>query len=97
MFQNVPTPDQLQGMIEEGTAASAVLSLPTFLRVVDDLTHLHTARILTAPVGAAGLEERERNHALHVALTEIVQELIARRAAGEQAQQELEDYQLHDD
>lgn len=84
-------------MIEEGAAASAVLSLPAFLRVVDDLTTLHTARMMASPVGSAGAEERERNHALHVALTEIVQELIARKDIGAQAQQDLEDYQPHDD
>lgn len=67
------------------------------MRVVDDLTNLHTARILNAPVGTAGHEERERNHALHVALTEIVQELVARDAAGHQAEENLKDIQSDDD
>ena len=91
MLYNAPSPDMLQAMIEEGAAASAVLSSTAFMKVVDDLTHLHTARILSAPVGASGTDERERNHALHVALTEIVQELMARRASGQQAEEALQE------
>lgn len=76
-------------MIAEGDAAAAVLSMPAFNAVVDSLTTLHTARILSSPVGPSGAAERERNHALHVALTEIVQELISRRSSGEQAAEAL--------
>ena len=89
MLYNSPSPDELQATIEEGIAAAAVLSSPAFCRVLDDLTNMHIARMLAAPVGAAGQEERERNHALQAALTEITQELMARKAVGEQAQERL--------
>ena len=89
MLPPAPSPDFLAAKIEEGAACAAVLSLPAFARVVDDLTNLHTARILAAPVGEAGREERERNHALHTALTEIVQELLMRREVGAQAEEAL--------
>ena len=91
MLYNAPSPDLLQAMIEEGTAAEALVSSDIFNRVVNDLVQLHTSRMLCAPVGAAGIEERERNHALHVALTEIVQELRSRALSGQQALETLQE------
>lgn len=91
MWRQQPNTDQLAALIEEGQAASALLESPFFLRVVNDLTNMHTARLLASPVGPAGVAEREANHALQVALTEIVQELMARKASGEQAAEALEE------
>lgn len=86
-----PTADEIQATIEMGSAAKALLDSLTFAQVVNDLTNTHVSAMLSTPVGETGRVERERHHALHNALSEIVVALKTREFAGEQAQQALQE------
>jgi hypothetical protein len=83
--------DEWQRVIDSGRAAQELLDSEGFQRVVDDLTSLHLAGLVASKPGVSGQEAREYHHLMQYALTELVQELSMRAAAGQSLEQHIKD------
>jgi hypothetical protein len=83
--------DAAQEVIQRGRQAADLLANEAFNRIVNDLTEAHLARLCAAPPGAKGADERDYNHLLQYALTEIVASLQGEAATGEAMQHALEE------
>ena len=67
-----------EAVIQRGHDARALIAHPTFLNVVDELSHYHLAGIVAAPPNESGREARDYHHLMHYALNEIAAELSQR-------------------
>lgn len=91
------TPPDPQVILDRGQAAAILMSDPTFLSVVDDLSHYHLAAIVAAPPGERGREARDHHHLLHYALSEIAGDLAGRVQTAEELKKLLQASDEDDD
>lgn len=78
-------------VLERGRAAGELLRSPAFMDVVNSLSDMHIAAIVSAPPGEAGRAARDYHHLLHYALSEICGDLAGRHAAAVDLESNMKD------
>ena len=76
-------------VIQRGHDARGLISHPTFLNVVDELSHYHLAGIVASPPNEAGRAARDYHHLMHYALNEIAAELSQRVQTADELMQAM--------
>lgn len=90
------TPEQMQQVLDFGTAAEELMQSPSFHSVIDALSHYHLSALVAAPIGDVGKEARDHHHTMHTAIREIATEITARVDAAQALSKQIDDQDEED-